>query len=86
MAGMVKKPWNYAYSSVHTHLSGHGNLGIVVHNIAGQCQITRQVKAFGCSLYLPLLMTIIPFVYLIPSNQAKLIVNTKSTRTLSPAL
>jgi predicted secreted Zn-dependent protease len=32
MAGMVKKPWNYAYSSVHTHLSGHGNLGIVKVN------------------------------------------------------
>ncbi|SSC07813.1 hypothetical protein BTURTLESOX_1292 [bacterium endosymbiont of Bathymodiolus sp. 5 South] len=27
MAGM-----NYAYSSVHTHLSGHGNLGIVKVN------------------------------------------------------
>ncbi|VVH64714.1 hypothetical protein BSPLISOX_1216 [uncultured Gammaproteobacteria bacterium] len=32
MAGMIKKPWNYAYSSVHAHLSGHGNLGIVKVN------------------------------------------------------
>ena len=29
MAGMVSEPWDYAYNSVHAHLSGHDNLGIV---------------------------------------------------------
>ena len=32
MVGMVKNPWDYAYSSVHAHLSGHDNLGLVKTN------------------------------------------------------
>ena len=32
MAGMVKNPWDYSYSSVHAHLSGHDELGIIKAN------------------------------------------------------
>jgi hypothetical protein len=29
VAGMVKNPWDYPYSSVHAHLSGKDDLGII---------------------------------------------------------
>jgi len=32
VAGMVKNPWDYKYSSVHAHLSGKDELGIINPN------------------------------------------------------
>ena len=32
VAGMVKNPWDYKYSSVHAHLSGKDELGVINPN------------------------------------------------------
>ena len=38
-AGMVKQPWDYPWSSVHAHLSGHDSTGLI--------EVDKVKKLFG---------------------------------------